>query len=466
MTGGAQAAPPAGKKAAAATPERIGPLQVSVVPDKAGWTYQLGEPIAFTVRVLRDGQPVPGARVHYELGLEMMPPAKEGTLEVPAQGAVLNAEPPSAPGFVRCVVELDERGRKYRGLATAGVAPEAIKPVVEDPADFDAFWKAGKQELAALPVDAKLEPAPSTFAGAECFYVNLQNVAAGPRSDRKNASPPTPSRIYGVLCEPTGKGPFPALLNPPGAGIRSYRGMARTTAGKQVITLQMGIHGIPVNLPDELYQSLDAGALSGYFALHLDDPRRYYYRRVYLGMLRANDFLVSRPKFDGKNLYVTGGSQGGALSIVTAALDPRVRGLVAFFPALSDLPGFVQGRAGGWPFLFRPEAARTPEKLATARYYDVVNFARRVKVPGFYSWGYNDETCPPTSTFAAYNVITAPKRLALSLESGHSTGDEQNEVADNWLVSQWTPPARPKAPAAPNAGTAPRAAAATPSRPQ
>lgn len=72
--------------------------------------------------------------------------------------------------------------------------------------------------------------------------------------------------------------------------------------------------------------------------------------------------------------------------------------------------------------------------LATAAYYDVVNFARRVKAPGVYSRGYNDETCSPTSTYAAYNVITAPKTLLLALETGHGNIPEQVERVDAWLM--------------------------------
>jgi cephalosporin-C deacetylase-like acetyl esterase len=135
---------------------------------------------------------------------------------------------------------------------------------------------------------------------------------------------------------------------------------------------------------------------------------------------------------------VTGGSQGGALSIITAALDPRVKGLAAYYPALSDVTGYLHDRAGGWPHMFRASGEgshRTKEKLNTMRYYDVVNFARRVKVPGFYSWGFNDETCPPTSMYSAYNVIAAPKQLLLALETGHFTVPEQNERVNRWLES-------------------------------
>jgi len=162
-------------------------------------------------------------------------------------------------------------------------------------------------------------------------------------SDAKGAS-----RFYGILAVPKAEGRFPALMNPPGAGARPYRGLV-DVAERGYITLQVGIHGIPVDLPAEVYEGLLAGAFGsgrGYTAFNLDDRDRYYYRRVYLGCLRANDFLVSHPKWDGKNLIVTGGSQGGALTIVTAGLDPRVTALASLLPALSDLAGYLKGRAG------------------------------------------------------------------------------------------------------------------------
>ena len=196
-----------------------------------------------------------------------------------------------------------------------------------------------------------------------------------------------------------------------------------------------------MDLPQEVYDGLLAGPFNsgrGYTAFNLDDRERYYYRRVYLGCLRANDFLVSHPKWDGKNLVVTGGSQGGALTITTAGLDPRVTALAPYYPALSDMAGYLKGRAGGWPHLFREEkdGHRTPAKIRTAAYYDVVNFARRVKAPGLYSWGWNDEVCPPTSTHAAYNVVTAPKELLLAVETGHNTVPEETEKVDRWIDAQ------------------------------
>src|SRR5690606_17119980 len=119
----------------------------------------------------------------------------------------------------------------------------------------------------------------------------------------------------------------------------------------------------------------------------------------------------------------------------TAALDPRVTGLAATHPAGCDFAAELNGRAGGWPHPFapnyetgQPSSHATPLKIETARYYDTVNFARRLKVPGYYTWGYNDETTPPTSVYAAYNVITAPRTLGLTLAMGHSYNAEQGEA--------------------------------------
>jgi cephalosporin-C deacetylase-like acetyl esterase len=129
------------------------------------------------------------------------------------------------------------------------------------------------------------------------------------------------------------------------------------------------------------------------------------------------------------------------LSITTAALDPRVTGIAVTHPAFCDVSGPLHGRAGGWPHPFQPgkdgtpSAQNNPVKIETARYYDAVNFARRVKVPGFYNWGYNDEVCPPTSTYAAFNSINAPKTLGLTLQLAHEYTEEQWAAIDAWVTN-------------------------------
>ena len=407
--------------------ERVGTIQVRVSTDRSDWRYDPGQHVRFSIVAIRDGHAVSGIKVTYRIGPEMMPPQIDQTATLTSEALTVDGWTMNQPGFLRCIATVEQNGKTYRGLATAAFHPEEIKPTQQEPADFDQFWASGKAALAKLPIDAKITPLPEYGnSAADCYQVNLQNVGMG------NAA----SRFYGVLCEPKAPGRYPALLSVPGAGVRPYRGLAEM-AGHGVITLQVGIHGIPVTMDQSVYDSLGTGALANYPMFGLDSRDRYYYRRVYLGCVRANDFLVSHPKFDGVNLVVTGGSQGGALSIVTAALDPRVRGLAAYYPALADVTGYLQNRAGGWPHMFRavegPQSQRSQDKIETSRYYDVVNFARRIKVPGLYSWGFNDETCPPTSTYSAYNVIPGEKKLLLALETGHNNIPEQVAEVQAWL---------------------------------
>jgi cephalosporin-C deacetylase-like acetyl esterase len=244
--------------------------------------------------------------------------------------------------------------------------------------------------------------------------------------------------MFGILCMPKQEGKYPALLHVPGAGIRPYTGDL-ANAEKGMITLQIGIHGIPVNLDPDVYTALSEGALRNYPSFNLDDKETYYYRRVYLGCVRAVDFLSQLPQTDTSRIGINGGSQGGALSIITASLDNRIKFLTSYYPALSDMTGYLEGRAGGWPHLFTGQNLQfqnKPDKISALGYYDVVSFARNLRTPGFYTLGFNDETCPPTSMFAAYNQIKAPKELFVVPETGHWTFAEQNEKLNTWMLEK------------------------------
>ncbi len=401
-------------------------IKVVVAPDHTDWMYKANEKVKFTISVLQDGNPLKGAKIKYEIGPEKMEAIKKDSAILSSGTISIEGGTLKAGGFLRCVAIATVNGKEYRGLATAGFDPLSIQPTVENPEDFKQFWDQAKADLTKIPLDAKMTLLPDRCTeNVNVYHVNLQNFRLG-------------SRLYGILCVPKKEGSYPALLKVPGAGVRPYGGDV-ALAEKGIITFEIGIHGIPVNMEQNIYTDLGSGALNQYSNYNLDNRDRYYFKRVYLGCVRANDFLVSLPQYDGTNLAVTGGSQGGALSIVTAALDARVKYLAAFYPALSDVTGYLNGRAGGWPHVFDKNNLpfnNLKEKKETIKYYDVVNFARHVKVPGLYSWGFNDETCPPTSMYASYNVISAPKELFLALETGHWTYPEQREKFNNWLLEQ------------------------------
>lgn len=405
--------------------ESIGTYQVRVSLDRADWKYELNQSAKFSISTTLNNSQIAGLPVKYSCGPEQQPPVIEKTLTSTDQPIVVESPGMKDPGFYRCIATVEKDGRTYRGLATAGYRPDQIKPVVTEPSDFDKFWNDGKAALAKVPLDPKMELIPSlSTSKVDVYHVSFQNIGLGVTRV---------SRIYGILCVPKDASKkYPAVLRVPGAGVRNYTGQV-ALAETGMITLEIGIHGIPVNLPLEVYDQLRAGALNRYNVYNLNDRDEYYYRRVFLGTVRANDFLTSLPQYDGKNLGVIGGSQGGILSIATAALDSRVKALVASYPAMSDMAGYTANRAGGWPHMFRDVKNRTKENLETASYYDTVNFARRLKVPGIYSWGFNDETCPPTSMFAVYNTITSPKSLLLGLEMGHANSVEQNDRLNLWI---------------------------------
>ncbi|WP_080056648.1 acetylxylan esterase [Spirosoma aerolatum] len=404
--------------------ERV--VKVLITPDHANWLYKIGEPVKFNVSVYRNNVLLKGVKLRYEIGPEKMEPTKKETLTLKDGTLALDGGSMKTAGFLRCIATAEVDGKEYKGLTTAGVEPQTIKPTVDNPADFKAFWDNAKADLAKIPMDARMTLLPERCTElTNVYHVSLQNINS--------------SRFYGILCVPKKEGKYPAILRVPGAGVRPYNGMI-AEADKGFITLEVGIHGIPVTMDPNVYVDLARGALNGYQAANLDDRDRYYYKRVYLGCVRTVDFLTSLPQYDGLNLGVTGGSQGGALSIVTAGLDSRVKWLGAYYPALCDVTGYLHGRAGGWPHLFAGNELaynNKPDRIKTTGYYDVVNFARLVTIPGRYAWGFNDETCPPTSMYAAYNVITGPKTLDTDfLDTGHWTYPEETEKMMNWLMAQ------------------------------
>jgi cephalosporin-C deacetylase len=396
-------------------------IKVIISPDHKDWTYKVNEVAKFSVEVLQYGNLLENVIIDYETGPEMLPDVKkEGVLL--KNGKTEFTGSMKVPGFYRVRVLAVVDGKKYEGLATAGFEPEKILPTVKDVSDFDTFWSNAITEARKVNLDPNLTLMPERCTSdVNVYHISFQNETVG-------------SRIFGILAVPKKSGKYPAILTVPGAGVRPYSGDT-WTASKGVITLEIGINGIPVNLDPQIYENLRYAALSNYWIYKMNDRDLFYYKRVYLGCVRAVDFIFSLPEFNGTDIAVKGGSQGGALTIITAALDKRIKYMAALYPALCDYAGYLNKRAGGWPHYFKDKEPK-PGEVETLNYYDVVNFARRIAIPGIYTWGYNDVTCPPTSMYSAYNVIPAPKELHLFYETGHWTYPEQNEMISDWLLKQ------------------------------
>lgn len=394
---------------------------VSVYPESGEWNYEPGKKVKFNVSLTRCDVPVAGdTEIKYEVSEDMMSPFKSGTVKLKNGNATIDAGTMKKPGFMRCKVTLRQEGREYTGMATVGFSPERLEPVTRQPADFHEFW-------AKAIADARkwnLEPMMTLIPEKCTPKVNVYHVSW--------ANSGWESRMYGILTVPAAPGKYPAILKLPGAGVRGYNGDLGHTE-KGVMILEIGIHGIPVNMPAEVYTRLYNGALKGYHSFNLDDRDRFYYKRVITGCVRAIDFIEQLPEYNGC-LATFGGSQGGGLSIIVAGIDKRVDALVSYYPAMSDMAGYTANRAGGWPHTMKDSRFHTPEIINTLSYYDVSSFAREISVPGFYTFGYNDMVCPPTTTYSVYNVIDAPKQLKVAETTAHYAYSEQNWDAWNWVI--------------------------------
>lgn len=405
-----------------------GKVRIEITPDRDDWCYAIGDSVVYNVAITKDGHPLKNASVKYTLAREKMPAHETRQTVLPDGRLRVCAAGMETPGFLTCrVFLLDDQGRSVANdLAQVAFEPEALRPMTWMPDDFEDFWAKAKAENAKIPMDPRVEKAEEWCTEkVDVYYVRLQSFR-------------TDNYVYGYVSIPKSKGPHPAVLYLPGAGVAKIK-PSTYMAEKGVITMTIGIHGIPLDMPQENYDILKNGALYNYQYANLDNRDQYYYKRVFMGCVRAIDYLFTLPEFDGQRMMVSGGSQGGGLSLITSALDPRVKYFVCFYPALCDHMGYLYDRAGGWPHMFDRVRTyyRTADRILNSRYYDAANFARLIRVPGFFSWGYNDLSCPVTSMYSAYNVVTAPKELKLELRNGHRRSERQNRWADEWMLRQF-----------------------------
>lgn len=396
-------------------------IVVTVEPDHQDWNYRVGETCTMQVEVRRSGTLLSDVAIDYEAGPEMYPTEKKSVRL--KDGTMKHRGKMTSPGFYRLKVTAHVDGRDYAGVCTAAYDPERLQPTTVCPPDFDQFWSTAIEQArwTSLEPTKRLLPERST-KDVNVYEVSFQNVRWG-------------SRTYGILCEPVKPGRYPALLRVPGAGVRPYQGDP-WTAAKGVIVLEIGIHGISVTQPQEFYDRLADGALNCYWNYGMDDRDQSYYKRVVVGCIRSIDYIEQFTQWDGQNLGVTGSSQGGFLSLATAGLDPRVTCYGAVHSALCDHTASLKGVACGWPHYFYNIKEPSKARIETSRYYDGVNFARRIKCPGWFSFGYNDDVVPPTTAYATYNVVTAPKTLSPYQQTAHYWFQEQWDEWQTWLLRE------------------------------
>lgn len=397
-------------------------IRIELSPQNSNWLYKVGENVEITARIVKNNRPLnEDVDIVFNYGKEKM---RNDTKTVHVTNGIckINIGTLREPGFLRCTASLRYNNYDYNGMLTLGFSPELITPTVLKPNDFEDFWRKAIKSN-DLPLDLKKEyMVDMSTDEVDVFHISFANYRKG-------------SRIYGWLAIPKYKKQCPAILRLPGAGVWKL-GPDISTASKGAIVLSIGIHGIPLTYDNSLYEDLRNNSLYGYSKYGLEDKNNNYYKRVFLGCVRSLDVFYEIESFDKKNIGVFGNSQGGALSIVTAALDKRVTACAAIHPALCDLTGYLYDRAGGWPHIFQgitPENPLSEVYKKSLSYYDVVNFARNVNVPFYMTWGYNDVTCPPTSVYCVANSIKNEKKFDIVPETGHWFYQEQLDSLVSWL---------------------------------
>ena len=399
-------------------------IQVLVQPDHQDWTYRTGEKATFNVSVLKSGTLLNDVSIDLAAGPEMYQDVKKQT--VLKDGTLKLSGTMRQPGFYRVDVTAHVGGKDYKGACGAAFSPEWLQPSTVMPADFQSFWQDAVAEARKTDLDPMKRLLPERCTkDVNVYEVSFQNERWG-------------ARTYGILCVPVKEGKYPALLRVPGAGVRPYGGDVYT-ASQGAITLEIGIHGVPVTMEQKVYDNLNNGALMGYWEYNMDSREKHYYHHVILGCIRAIDYISEYTPWNHQELGVTGSSQGGFLSLATAGIDQRVTFYAPVHAALCDHTNSLKGIACGWPHYFYWNKGKGQEKqIEVSRYYDGVNFARLItdKQTGWFSFGYNDDVVPPTTAWATYNTVKGPKEISPYRATWHFWYQEQWDEWENWLLKQ------------------------------
>ncbi len=391
--------------------------ELKVRADRADAKYEPGQTAKFRVE-LSGGSADAATSVRYVLKRCGLTEMGKGTVTLAGGSGTFEASL-NEPGTILAEVKAKVAGKDLRGLAGAAFSIEGIKRSAPRPDDFDEFWAGKIKELNSAPINPVVETGDSGKADVTYSKITMDGF--------RN------SKIHGQLARPKRDGKFPAMLVVQWAGVYALdKGWAVWPAGEGFLVLNIEAHDLPIDEKPEFYKAQNDGPLKNYTAIGKDDREKDYFLRMYLSAYRAADYLTQRPDWDGKNLVVTGTSQGGLQTLMMAGLHPRVTAAMANVPAGCDQSGILVGRACGWPALAQWLKGDEQKKaLDVSRYFDCMNFAPNIKCPLLVSCGMIDETCPPAGVIATVNQTQGPREIVvLPLSDHHGKNNAQKTMYD------------------------------------
>jgi len=308
------------------------------------------------------------------------------------------------PGFYRYKVSVElDGGQKLEEQVNIGYEPEKIASPNDEAADFDKFWKANKAQLARIQPDYQLMLIPEqSKLDYEMYHVSMRSL------DNE--------LIMGYYAKPKKAGKHPVIVEYMGYGSKPY---FPNQSWDGFAYFVLSIRGQALNEKSNHFGT--------WFTYGIDNKDNYYYRGAFMDVLRALDFVSSRDEIDGERIVVRGSSQGGALSVAAASLDPRVKALAIGIPFLSDFEDYF--KIAPWPksdvdnYIKQHPEVSWKQVYNTLSYFDIKNLASRIRVPLVMGIGVQDNVCPPHINFAAYNRVKSEKSWMAFPTYGHSTGN-------------------------------------------
>ena len=316
---------------------------------------------------------------------------------------------PTTPEGRRALKKLRREKRKVFFDGGAGADIDTLSQAAPEPADFDAFWARQKAELAKVPFNAKRVEVPCGNPDVRLYALSVDCTGGKP--------------VTGYLSIPKAaeKGKkFGIHIGTPGYGVGEQ--FAPRHPAANAIEFKMNAHGFLLREfggTDEYYRTYSDKIKSNGYTYAFDpkqnsNPETAYFRGMILRLIRAIQYLKSCPEWDGKDLQVSGGSQGGGVAIWGAGCGEGVTHVYSTVTGFCDMGAELAGRLRGpWPRIKYVEALG---------YFDVVNFAKRVPATcrvDIPRAGLGDYTCQPSGIAILWNTLKCPKSILWVQGSEH-----------------------------------------------
>jgi len=371
--------------------------------DRRDGKYKVGDTITCRVKLTNDSQALKGTKARMTVKFEgKVVKTKDFTTTGEMVPFTYAAQ---KPGWVYFGVEvLNDEGRVLTGKEVfryphkksivleigAVINQDEIVAGAKRPDDFEAFWAARRAKLNEVPIKAKLEPMKYRDKNIRLYKVTIPTVGEYP--------------VTGYLAIPVNAKPKSCRAFVEWSSW-SASDANRNSAIKHAVEGDIGFtttwHGRPVDMGKAWYDYKKTIKIKGGM-VGIEDRDTWCFGFMYYRVMRALDYVKTRPEWDGRNLISIGGSLGGAQSTAAAALDKDVTVAVIVNPCFCEFDGAASGRTGSIP---RYAGAKSPEALKAQSYYDCVNFAPMIKCPVFISTGGTDELCPPSNVFSVFNAL-------------------------------------------------------------